>query len=151
HHALGATGAPGSWQSHLQQRLPWIVALWSIGASLFAGRMALGLMWVARAGSAHGTPHPAWQRTVDDLAARIGVACAVRLRLVAELTTPVAAGFWKPVVLVPAALIADIPCDLVEALLAHELAHIRRHDYLVNLVQSAVEALLFYHPVVWWL
>jgi uncharacterized protein YoxC len=55
------------------------------------------------------------------------------------------------VVLLPTALLAHMPVELVEALLAHELAHIRRHDYLVNLVQGAVEALLFYHPVTWWL
>lgn len=131
--------------------LPWIVALWSVGAALLAARMAFGMMWVARAGRAHGMPHPRWQRRLDRLAEKLGVACSVRLRLVAELASPVAAGCWKPVVLVPAALIAEMPLDLVEALLAHELAHIRRHDYLVNLIQSAIEALLFYHPVVWWL
>jgi predicted nucleic acid-binding Zn-ribbon protein len=54
-------------------------------------------------------------------------------------------------VLVPAMLVTRMPPDLLEALLAHELAHIKRHDYLVNLLQSAIEALLFYHPVVWWL
>ena len=57
----------------------------------------------------------------------------------------------RPVVLVPAALLTRLSPDLLEALLAHELAHVRRHDYLVNLLQGAVEALLFYHPVVWWL
>lgn len=147
-----ATVAPAaSWQSTLQQRLPWVVALWSIGASLLAARMALGLLWVARASNARGMPDASWQRTLDRLAGTIGVACAVRLRVVAEITTPVTAGWWKPVVLVPAALIAGMPPDLLEALLAHELAHVRRHDYLVNLAQSAAEALLFYHPVVWWL
>ncbi|HEY2346827.1 MAG TPA: M56 family metallopeptidase [Xanthomonadaceae bacterium] len=140
--------APASSFAH---SLPWIVALWSLGAALLAARMALGMMWVAHAGRAHGMPHPRWQRRLDRLADKLGVACSVRLRLVAELATPVAAGCWKPVVLVPAALISEMPLDLVEALLAHELAHIRRHDYLVNLVQSAIEALLFYHPVVWWL
>ena len=54
-------------------------------------------------------------------------------------------------VLVPAALLARMPADLLEALLAHELAHVRRHDYLVNLLQNAVETLLFFHPAVWWI
>lgn len=53
--------------------------------------------------------------------------------------------------LVPAALVTGMPPHLLEALLAHELGHIRRHDYLVNLVQNVIEALLFYHPAVWWL
>jgi bla regulator protein BlaR1 len=55
------------------------------------------------------------------------------------------------VVLVPAALVPGMPPHLLEALLAHELGHIKRHDYLVNLLQNLVETLLFYHPAVWWL
>ena len=150
-HPIIATASLGGWQSAFQGRLSWIVVFWSLGAGLLAARMAMGMMWVARAGRSQGLSHPRWQRRLDRLAETIGVQCAVRLRVVADLATPVAAGCWKPVVLVPAALIASLPLDLVEALLAHELAHIRRHDYLVNLIQSAIEALLFYHPVVWWL
>jgi len=151
HETVALTAQAPDWHASLQLDLPWIVALWSIGAALLAARMAVGMTWVARAGRIHGEPHPRWQRRLDHLAERIGVECKVRLRVVADLASPVAAGCWKPVVLVPAALIARMPLDLVEALLAHELAHVRRHDYLVNLLQSAIEALLFYHPVVWWL
>jgi hypothetical protein len=63
----------------------------------------------------------------------------------------VTAGWWRPIVLVPAALATGMPTHLLEALLAHELAHIKRHDYLVNLAQGAIEIVLFYHPTVWWL
>jgi hypothetical protein len=75
----------------------------------------------------------------------------VALRLVDNLESPVSAGWLRPMVLLPVSLLTRMPVDLIEALLAHELAHVRRHDYLVNLLQSAIEALLFYHPVVWWL
>ena len=61
------------------------------------------------------------------------------------------AAAFKPVLLVPANLVTGMPPDLLEALLAHELAHVRRHDYLVNLLQFAAEILLFFHPTVWWL
>jgi D-alanyl-D-alanine endopeptidase (penicillin-binding protein 7) len=67
------------------------------------------------------------------------------------LASPITAGWWRPVVLVPASLLAGMPPHLLEALLAHELGHVRRHDYLVNLVQNVIESLLFYHPAVWWL
>jgi beta-lactamase regulating signal transducer with metallopeptidase domain len=141
-----------SWRSTLQGQLPWIVALWSIGAGLLAARMALGMMWVGRIGrSRSGATHPRWQARLDRLAEIFGIARDVRLRVADDLDSPVAAGWWRPIVLVPAALVANMPFDLLEALLAHELAHIKRHDYLVNLIQSAIEALLFYHPVVWWL
>ncbi len=141
-----------SWRASLQGRLPWLVAMWSLGAGLLAARMALGLMWVGRIGRAQsGTTHPRWQARVDRLADAFGIQRAIGLRVVDSLDSPVATGWWRPIVLVPAALIANMPFELLEALLAHELAHIKRHDYIVNLAQCAVEALLFYHPVVWWL
>jgi beta-lactamase regulating signal transducer with metallopeptidase domain len=59
-------------------------------------------------------------------------------------------GWLRPVVLAPVGALAGLPAEQMEALLLHELAHIRRYDYLVNMLQSAVEALLFYHPAVWW-
>ena len=85
------------------------------------------------------------------MATQFGITRAVRLRVVDALASPVTAGWWRPVVLVPASLVSGMPPQLLEALLAHELAHVRRFDYLVNLVQSVIETILFYHPVVWWL
>lgn len=139
-----------SWRSSLQLRLPWIVALWSLGAALLALRMALGMAWVGRLRRA-GTADARWQDRLDRLASSLGLRRGIPLRIADAIDSPVATGWWRPMVLVPAALIARMPADLLEALLAHELAHIKRYDYLVNLVQSAIEALLFYHPVVWWL
>src|SRR5580693_5112634 len=69
----------------------------------------------------------------------------------ALVQAPVVVGWLKPVVLVPVGALAGLPPEQIEALLAHELAHIRRHDYLVNILQSIAEALLFYHPAVWWI
>ena len=57
----------------------------------------------------------------------------------------------KPVILLPVSALAGLSTTQVEAIMAHELAHIRRHDYLVNLLQTLLETLLFYHPAVWWL
>ena len=151
------SGAPAmlavddSWRDMLQGRLAWIVAIWSFGAGLFALRLLAGVAWVgdirarARPVDAH------WQQRLDQLARAVGVRPAVQLATATQVDGPVVAGWWRPVVLMPAALLTRMPPDLVEALLAHELAHIRRHDYLANLVQGAIEALLFYHPVVWWL
>src|SRR6185295_2411884 len=64
---------------------------------------------------------------------------------------PTVVGWLRPVVLVPVGALAGLPADQVEALLLHELAHIRRHDYLVNILQNVAESLLFYHPAVWWI
>ncbi len=132
--------------------LPWIVALWAAGTCVMSLRMAVGLAWIRRL---RHTPQPAaqaaWQARVDAMAARFGLRRGVALRLIDTLDSPVSAGWWRPAVLLPVALLNRMPTESIEALLAHELAHIRRHDYLVNLLQNAIEALLFHHPVTWWL
>ena len=68
----------------------------------------------------------------------------------ALVQVPTVVGWLRPVVLVPVGALGGLPAEHLEALLLHELAHIRRHDYLVNILQSVAEALLFYHPAVWW-
>lgn len=145
-----ATHALHAWQPSLQAQLPALVTLWALGAATLGLRLLAGLAWVGRL-QRRTELHPRWQGRLDALAARVGLRRAVGLRVTDDTDSPLAAGWWRPVVIVPTALIAHMPADLLEALLAHELAHIRRHDYLVNLAQHAVEALLFYHPVVWWL
>jgi beta-lactamase regulating signal transducer with metallopeptidase domain len=142
----------GAWRQVLQPRLPLVILCWSAGAALMALRLLLGLAWVRRR-TRRGAyrEDAAWQAVLDRLAARLGLGRKVILGLVDDLASPVTAGFVRPLVLVPASLVTGMAPQLLEALLAHELAHVRRHDYLVNLVQSAIEILLFYHPAVWWL
>jgi beta-lactamase regulating signal transducer with metallopeptidase domain len=140
------------WEQRLQQQLPLVMLLWAAGAAALALRMVLGLAWVRRRSHpARSCPDRAWQGRVTQLATRFGIARPVRLGLVDDLPGPVTARWWRPVILLPSALASGMPVELLEALLAHELAHIKRHDYLVNLVQSAIEIVLFYHPAVWWL
>ena len=132
--------------------LPWVVALWAVGTGLLSLRMAGGVLWVRRlCRDAQPDVDGRWQACVDRLAARMQIGRKIALHLTDQGDSPLSAGWWRPVVLLPMAIAARMPASLLEALIAHELAHIRRHDYLVNLLQGVVEALLFYHPVVWWL
>ncbi len=153
----GAATTPLMWlrdagqASTFSAALPWIVALWASGSCLLLLRMACGLAWVRRLQAGSHAGDGRWQACVDRLAVRLRIGRRVALRIVDTGDSPVCAGWWRPMVLLPAAIAARMPAELLEALLAHELAHVRRHDYLVNLMQGAVEALLFYHPVVWWL
>lgn len=136
----------------LENVLPWLVAAWLVGVAAMSWRLSAGLLWVRRIGRAlPDWPDSRWQDCVSALAARCGLSRPVRLRLAAHLSTPLTIGWWRPLVLVPAALLTRMPPELLEAVLAHEIAHIKRADYLVNLLQSVIEALLFYHPAVWWL
>ena len=146
----GSGAASGGWQGFLQVHLAWVVAGWAACAGALGLRLALGLVWVSRAArSERSDAH--WNARLAQMAPQFGITRAVRLRVVDALASPVTAGWWRPVVLVPASLVSGMPPHLLEALLAHELAHIRRCDYLVNLAQSVIETILFYHPVVWWL
>lgn len=148
----GALSALAPTQAQIHDYLPALVSTWAAGTCLLSLRMALGLAWVRRLRNAPQTAAQlAWQARLDAIAAHFQLRRRVALRLVDPLESPVSAGWWRPVVLLPAGLLTRLPTELIEALLAHELAHIRRHDYLINMLQNAIEALLFYHPVVWWL
>jgi uncharacterized protein (TIGR03435 family) len=131
--------------------LPWIVLAWLTGATIFSVRLTRS--WIAAVRLRSRFVHPApiqWRATFERLAARLGVSRPVRLLVSAVVQTPAVIGWVRPVVLIPAAALTGLPANQLEALLLHELAHIRRADYLVGILQSAAEALLFYHPAVWW-
>lgn len=135
-----------------EQFLSWVVILWLAGAVVFWIRMFAGWILAARmrSVSVRRAP-PEWQQTLGRLAEQVGVDGPVRLLVSALVQTPAVVGWLRPVVLVPVGALAGLPAAQVEALLLHELAHMRRHDYLVNILQSMAESLLFYHPAVWWI
>jgi len=131
--------------------LPWVVAMWMIGSLVFWIRLLGG--WAAAAGARARTCRPApaeWQRRLEALRERVRVSSRVRLMVSAWAEAPLVTGWLRPVVLMPIGALNGMPAEYVEALLMHELAHVRRGDFLVNLLQSVAEALLFYHPAVWW-
>ncbi len=133
------------------QFLPWVVIVWLAGALVFWVRLAGGWVVAARMRSmlVRRAP-PEWQDTLRKLGARIGLSRPVQLLVSALVQVPTVVGWLRPVVLAPVGALSGLPPEHLEALLLHELAHIRRHDYLVNILQSVAEALLFYHPAVWW-
>lgn len=136
----------------LDAATPWVVALWVIGVGTMLLRLLAGFVWLRRARRNARQQVPEWwQSRLRALCARMGLGDRVRMLISDDEDGPLSAGIFRPMVIVPAALLTRMPVEWLEALLAHELAHIRRHDYLVNLLQTLVESLLFYHPAVWWL
>jgi beta-lactamase regulating signal transducer with metallopeptidase domain len=135
----------------LQPWLPWAVSLWACGVALLALRLAVGWGMIRRL--RHDAEPPkdlVWSVRFERLRVRLGVSAPVRLLCSAQAGVPMVIGWLKPVVLVPAGLLAGLTPHQLEAVMAHELAHIRRHDYLVNLLQNVLETFFFYHPAVWW-
>ncbi len=92
-----------------------------------------------------------WVQKLKNLAGKMKITSSVQLKVSEKIVVPFTKGFLKPVILLPLALLSQLPADQLELVLAHELAHIKRRDYLVNLFQILVESVLFFNPVVWWL
>jgi beta-lactamase regulating signal transducer with metallopeptidase domain len=128
-----------------------LLAAWLCGVAVFSMRLAGGWI-VARRMVTRGvrpvTPEIAL--LARRVAGRLALDRAVRLIESSAVSVPVMVGWLKPIVLLPAVAVSGLTPTQLEALIAHELAHVRRHDYLVNLLQAAVETLLFYHPAIWW-
>ncbi len=128
----------------------WSVPLWSLGVVLFSLRLAWGSRQVVvlrRSGQpADGQVHA----MAAALASRMGLTHPVRLLISSLAEGPSVVGWIRPVILLPSATLLGLTPEQLEAVLAHEFAHIRRCDYLVNVLQMVVETLLFYHPAVWW-
>ena len=148
----GVTGSAPGLLERVERILPWVVPFWMAGALLMGMYRMAG--WLAaermrRTGVCCAPPR--WQQRLGQLARRIGVWKPLVLLESSLAEVPVVIGFLRPAILVPAGLLAGMPAEQVEAILLHELAHIRRADYLVNLAQTLVESLLFYHPAVWWI
>ena len=130
---------------------PFLVAGWILGVLLLSLRFLGGWTAARRLVRRGVSPAPeALEATFARLCRRLRVSRPVLLAQSAALAVPAALGAVRPVILLPLCAVTGLSRDAIEAVLAHELAHIRRHDYLVNLLQTAVETLLFYHPAVWW-
>lgn len=132
--------------------LPWLVLAW-FGIAL---GMSFRLLcaWLEVRGyvrRANADIQPEWSHRMGDLCQRMGIATKVCLLESVEMGVPAVVGAFRPVVLLPLGFLTGMAPALAEAVILHELAHIRRHDYLVNLLQALLRSLLFYHPAVWWL
>jgi beta-lactamase regulating signal transducer with metallopeptidase domain len=131
--------------------LSLLVAAWCCGVAALAVRFAGGAIRARRLTRVEvSAPNAAWQRTLSRLARGMGVRRPVTLLVSGLVASPATLGWIRPVVLVPAGVFVGLTPAQLEAIFAHELAHIRRHDFLINLLQVAGEMLLFYHPAIWW-
>jgi TRAP-type C4-dicarboxylate transport system substrate-binding protein/beta-lactamase regulating signal transducer with metallopeptidase domain len=148
----GGTGTKKSWlERNLKPLLPYLVVFWGIGVLVLSVRL-LGGLWYLRKLRTHLTePVSTMLMTqLHSVSERLGLARSVQLRESLVATVPLVVGWLRPMILLPSSVISGLSVKQLEMILAHELAHIRRHDYLVNLLQSVIETLLFYHPAVWW-
>ncbi|MGI4871591.1 MAG: M56 family metallopeptidase [Janthinobacterium lividum] len=132
--------------------LPLLVGAWLLGALLMGGRLAGGLLYAGRLRRTQTQALGAeWQQRLAALAQRAGLRRPVALLESARVAGPLVLGHLRPVILLPLGAVAGLSPALLEALLAHEVAHIARRDYLLNLGLAVAEVVFFYHPAVWFM
>jgi beta-lactamase regulating signal transducer with metallopeptidase domain len=130
----------------------WLVEAWFAGVVLLSLRSAGGFLLVEHLRRKESTPvTKELLQMCLSLQRRMGLTRVIRYCESIRLDAPAVAGWIRPVVLLPMAAVAGLSEEQLEAVIAHELAHIRRHDAFVQLFQVGVETLLFYHPAVWWI
>lgn len=142
-------GVPGD--GPLDRALPILAAAWFIGLMGFSAYRLGGWVCLRRLIGRGTVLEGSWACTLRRLGDELGIRRPVRLLQSAQIAVPVVAGWIRPVVLLPVSAINNMPLDQLEALLAHELAHVRRHDYLMHLLVTAIETAFFYHPLAWWI
>lgn len=151
--AAGATANNG-WQEQIvaffAANAQPIVTVWFLVFVLKSLQAVSGLAYLTRVTRTVSTPGMQWIVRFYELAERMRVTQETELRESAQVAVPMVVGFIKPIVLVPLGMLANLPAAQVEAILLHELAHIRRRDYLINLVQVFCENVFFFNPAVCW-
>jgi beta-lactamase regulating signal transducer with metallopeptidase domain/uncharacterized protein involved in exopolysaccharide biosynthesis len=136
----------------IELALPWLVIVWWGGVCGLSIRLLHGYWSVRRVASRHTRPLTTeWGERFSELRRRLRISRPVLLLESAVIEVPAVVGWFRPMVLVPASSLSGLTPAQLELILAHELAHIRRHDHWINLVQVLIETVLFYHPAVWWL
>ncbi len=141
-----------AFKDYFNHNLPLIVTFWILGVALFMLKLLGGLSYIFYLKKHMNFPTDEyWKDMMEKLSNRAGNSKSIELVESALVKTPLVVGYFKPMILFPMGIINRLSPEEVEAILAHELAHIMRHDYLFNILQSVVEALFYYHPAVWWL
>jgi len=150
--ASGIEGIIKEFAGYFTHHFPMVVTLWFLGMILFLVKMLGGLIYSERIKFVGITPFPkSWNKNISELKAKMNINRPVKLVQSCLARVPMVIGYIKPVVLIPLGALSGIPRDQMEAIIAHELAHIRRNDFLVNIFQSIIESIFFYHPAVWWI
>ena len=134
----------------LESRMPMMLTIWLGGVIILMVRLLLSLGWVGHMRSA-SMPSVELQTSLDNILNRLNLKVSPAVSESNYVSSPVTIGHLKPLILFPIGIINQLTPAEVEAVLTHELAHIVRRDYLSNLIQSFIETLFYYHPVIWWI
>lgn len=138
--------------STLEAQLPLLSSIWLIGIVFLLVRLFLNYKQLHRLDQQYiQLPSVEWLNTMDNFCQQLEITRKVKLLLSERISEPITFRHFRPVILLPVSMMTGLAAAQIETLLLHELAHIRRHDYFINLFQSVLEILFFFHPAVWWI
>lgn len=136
----------------IELQLPVLVNFWFVGAILFMFRLFNSLSEISTLRKTSQAPNDfELEKKLYRLMGKMDISKNVELRLTTHGVSPITFGYLKPIILIPVGLLFQLSPSQLEAIIAHELAHVKRNDYLINIFQSALEVLFFYHPCYWWM
>ncbi|OMP78231.1 M56 family metallopeptidase [[Flexibacter] sp. ATCC 35208] len=136
----------------LEMWFPVLVGLYVTGVAVMSIKLIMDLVQLKQIRNKQVLPIDAvWEKHLERLAARLRIPRKVQLLISTQIQVPVMIGFLKPLILLPVAMFNNLTAEQLEAILLHELAHIKRNDYLLNIFQSIVETILFFNPFIWWI
>jgi beta-lactamase regulating signal transducer with metallopeptidase domain len=139
-------------KEYYNNNVNYIFTLWLLGLSFFVIRFMGGMLLMMRTRkNANMIEESGWNNYIDKLCRKINLRKKVEMGESGYISVPVAMGFFKPVILFPFEILSGLPREQVEAIIAHEIAHIKRYDIFINLFQSAAEIIFFFNPFVWWI
>ena len=141
-----------TWLQRAQAVAPYLLIAYAIGAGLLLSRFGISIIGSSRL---RRTLQPITDsnllKTIAEQSSRLGLKRVPIVAICQRVSVPVVVGIVKPMILLPPALLCGLDPNQLVGILSHEMAHIRRYDLIVNLLQRIVEALLFFHPVTWWI
>ncbi|MEM9260422.1 MAG: M56 family metallopeptidase, partial [Bacteroidota bacterium] len=136
----------------VEDNLNYLVIIWGLGVMFFTLRWCSILLLTFRLRHQGTRQLPVvWEERIVQLKRRMGIKRIVAVVESSRIDTPLVIGHLKPIILLPIGLVNGLSVAQVEAILAHELAHVQRYDFIVNLLLTGLEVVLFYHPIYWWL
>lgn len=132
--------------------IPWLGLVYAAGLVLFSCRVFGDVVLLRKIRHSRHLPFdPAWEHYLDRLSRVWKITRKVRLFLSEKIDIPIVVGYLKPVIYLPLSMASNLPATQIEAILLHELAHVKRMDFFVNILQTVVETVLFFNPLVWWI
>jgi beta-lactamase regulating signal transducer with metallopeptidase domain len=137
---------------NLETWFPVLIVIYIAGVGVMTIKLVMDLVQLQQIRKNQVSPiDPAWEKYLQKLATQLSISRKVSLLISQHIQVPVMIGFLKPVILLPVTMFNNLTAEQLEAILLHELAHIKRNDYLLNIFQSIIETILFFNPFIWWI